>query len=215
MKAAAPGLLMLLAGCATLSPSFSPLEHPAEYHCHGDWQTPDSRLVLDAMLAEDGRHRTYQLTWLRHSTDYTRVGWGAHFNFEGPRLPAPEDDWSLRLILDGFAPGTRTVHVELLRGGVSGTDVAALAVARVRASPMISTFWRRDAVRVALAGAPELVVRVIDRHGRTCLSHRLPASVLDGPAEAMAARRGEIEAMIADYRNRCEFRDGSQDIVVT
>jgi hypothetical protein len=86
---------------------------------------------------------------------------------------------------------------------------------RVSAEAWIVTNWRRNAIRTALAGAPQLIVRVTDRRGRTRLSHRLPAAVLDGPAEAVAARRIEIEAMVADYRNRCDFVPAGSDIVVT
>jgi hypothetical protein len=217
MKAAvAPGLLVLLAGCVTTSAPVSPLEHPAEYQCQRDWQMPESRFIATAMLAEDGRLKSWHLTWLRFSTNYALVGWGAQFDFEGPRLPAPEDDWRLMLRLDGFAPGTRTVHVELFRGGVDRAEGPALAVARARgANSLIFTYWRRDAIRTALAGAPELIVRVIDRRGRKRLLHRLPSAMLDGPAEAVTARRGALEGMIADYRNQCEFRPAGGEIVVT
>ncbi|WP_395612483.1 hypothetical protein [Allosphingosinicella sp.] len=215
MKAVAPGLLALLAGCVTLPTPTALPEHPAEYQCKSDWQTPDSRFVVEATLAEDGRFKAWHLIWLRHSTDYGFAGWVTQFDFEGPRLPAPDDDWSLMLDLSGFAPGSRTVRVELLRGGVNGTDVPVLSVPRARAEPNIFTNWRRNAVRTALAGAPELLVRVTDRRGRIRLSHRLPSAVLDGPAEAVTARRAELEAMVADYRNRCTFVPAGSEIVIT
>jgi hypothetical protein len=215
MKAVAPGLLALLAGCATVQPPASPLDHPAEYRCRGDWQTPESRFVVEVALAEDGSLKNYHLTWLRHSTNYSLAGWVMQFDFEGPRLPLPDDDWGLLLTMNGFAPGNRTVRVDLLRGGQGGADSVTLSAPRVRANAWIVTHWRRDAVRAALAGAPELVVHIVDRRGRTRLTHRLPSAVLDDPIRAVAIHRAEIEAMAADYRNRCEFRPAGQDIVVT
>lgn len=188
---------------------------PAEYRCEGDWQTPGSRLLARATLSADGHLESYHLTWLRYSTDYRVAGWVTQFDFEGARLPAPGDDWSLLLTLNGFAPGTRIVRVDLLRRGEDGVDTVALSSPRTRATAWIMTNWRRNAVRAALTGAPELIVRVTDRHGQTRLSHRLPSAVLDGPTEASAARHAQIEAMVADYRNRCDFIPEGADIVVT
>lgn len=214
MRRAASGLLALLAGCATVSSPVLP-DRPAEYQCQADWQTPDSRFVATAFLSEDGGLKSYHLTWLRHSTDYRVVGWVTQFDFEGARLPAPGDDWSLMLSMNGFAPGARTVRVDLLRGGAGGADAVVLSAPRTRARTWIVTNWRRNAIRATLSGAPVLIVRVIDRRGRIRLSHRLPAAVLDGPAEAVAVRRAEIEAMVADYRDRCQFIPAGSDIVVT
>jgi hypothetical protein len=100
MRRAAPGLLVLLAGCATVPRPVPPPDRPAEYQCRGDWQTPDSRFVVTATLAENGDFKSWHLTWLRHSTDYTVVGWVTQFDFEGARLagsrrrlePAPEHE---------------------------------------------------------------------------------------------------------------------------
>jgi hypothetical protein len=211
MRRVALVLFAVLAGGATVPPP----AHPAEYRCRADWQTPDSRFVAEAALAEDGGFKAWHLTWLRHPTNYSVVGWVTQFDFEGPRLPRPDEDWSLLLSMNGFAPGTQTVRVELLRVGAGGPDIVALPAIRTRANAWIMTNWRRNAVRAAFAGAPELIVRVTDRRGRTRLSHHVPSAVLDGPAEAVAARRAEIEAMVADYRNRCIFVPAGSDIVVT
>jgi hypothetical protein len=211
MRAAA--LALLLAGCASVPPAPPPL-NPAAYRCQGNWLTGDDRFAADAVLTGDGHLQNWQLSWQRHSPDVSLAGWGAYFYYEGPGLPAPADDWNLHLRLDGFAPGSRTVRVDLLRGE-GGTEVVALSAPRTRADPLIDTIWRRDAVRAALAGAPELIVRVTDRHGRVRLSHRISAALLDGPATAVAAHRAELEAMVADYRTRCEFVPANSDIVVT
>ena len=206
-------LALLLAGCASLPSAPAPV-NPAEYRCEGNWLTADGRFVADAVLAEDGLLRGWQLTWLRHSPDVRLAGWGAYFYYEGPRLPAPDEDWDLHLRLDGFAPGSRTVRVDLMRGG-PGTEGVVLSAPRTHAHPDMETLWQRNAIRAALAGAPELVVRVTDRRGRVRLSHRIPAEVLDGPAAAVAEHRVELEAMVENYRARCEFVPANSDIVVT
>ena len=188
---------------------------PAEYRCERDWQTPDSRFLARATLSADGNLKSYHLTWLRHSTDYRIAGWVTQFDFEGARLPGPGDDWSLLLSLNGFAPGAETVRVDLLRRRENGVHAVALSSPRTRATAWIITNWHRNAVRAAFTGAPELIVRVTDRRGRTRLFHRLPSAVLDAPTEAFAARHAEIEALVADYRNRCDFIPEGADIVVT
>jgi hypothetical protein len=209
MKATAPGLLVLLAGCATVPPSVVPTEHPAEYQCHLDINRPDNRFVADVVLAEDGALKTYHLIWLQIGQ-----GWVMQFDFEGGRLPQASDDWSLLLTMSSFAPGYRTVRVDLLRGG-NGDDSLALAGPRLDTHSWIMTRWGLNAVRTAIADAPVLIWRVTDRRRQVRLAPRIPVSALDGPRLAAAAHRAEIEAMVADYRNRCSFVPAGQDIVIT
>jgi len=201
--------LAALAGCAT-APHPAPPIHPAEYRCESDWQAPDRRFVARATLTEDGRLKAYHLTWLRIDTY-----WVMQFDFEGARLPEPGDDWSLMLTMHADRPGGHRLRIDLLRGGGGGADTVALAGPRINANGWVISSWRQSVVRAALAGAAELIFRMTDRRGRVRLSPRIPATVLDGPGEAAAARRVEIEAMVAGYRNSCVFVPEGSDIVVT
>lgn len=208
-------LLATAAAFGGSPPAQAPPPAPAEYRCETDWQTPDSRLFVNAVLSADGHPKSWHLAWLHISPDRGLVGWVTQFDFEGDRLPAPADDWSLHLRLDGYARGTHRVRVDLLRRGDDGVEAVLLSNPRAEAGALIVTDWSRNAVRAALAGAPELIVRVTDRRGRIRLSHRIPSAVLDEPAEAVAARRAEIAALVADYRNRCQFIPEGGEIVVT
>lgn len=201
--------LAALAGCAT-APRPAPRINPAEYRCERDWSAPDGRFFARATLAEDGGLKAYHLSWLR-----TGANWVTQFDLEGAGLPEPGDDWTLLLTMNADRPGGHDVRVDLLRGGAGGADAIALAGPRVRADTWIISSWRHGAVRAAIAGAPELIFRVTDRRGRVRMAPRIPAAVLDGPGAAVAARRAEIEAMVAGYRNRCDFVPAGPDIVVT
>jgi hypothetical protein len=201
--------LAALAGCAT-APRPAPPINPAEYRCERDWHAPDGRFFARATLAEDGRLKAYHLTWLRFGAN-----WVMQFDFEGAGLPERGDDWSLTLTMNAGRPGGHDVRVDLLRGGAGGADVVVLPGPRIHADTWIISSWRQGAVRAAIADAPELIFRVTDRRGRVRMAPRIPAAVLDGPGQAAAERRAEIEAMLAGYRDRCEFVPAGPDIVVT
>lgn len=210
------GFLLALAAAFGGSPRPEPAPFiPAEYRCEADWQTPDDRFVARASLSADGHPQSYHLTWLRISPNRALAGWVTQFDFEGARLPAPGEDWGLLLRLDGFAPGTHRVRVDLLRRGEDGVESVALSSPRILATPYIFSRWSRNAIRAALAGAAAFNVRVTDRRGRTRLSHLIPSAVLDGPEAALAARRAALEALVADYRTRCQFIPEGSEIVVT
>jgi hypothetical protein len=69
---------------------------------------------------------------------------------------------------------------------------------------------RLSRLRAFLAGAPAMTVEVVDADGRRLAQDRIDAAVFDTAAGEIIAAQPEIEAMAADYRNRCQLTEPDQ-----
>lgn len=66
-------------------------------------------------------------------------------------------------------------------------------------------------MRAFVGDARSLEVRAVDRRGRVLGTGRLDAAALNPPA---AGLRAEIDAVLGDFRNRCQLIDPANEIVV-
>ena len=64
------------------------------------------------------------------------------------------------------------------------------------------------------AGGAPLTVMVMNRRGEALARDRIDPALLDAGVAAAEAVRPEAQAMAADYRNRCERREATVDIMI-
>jgi hypothetical protein len=76
----------------------------------------------------------------------------------------------------------------------------------------VDTQARWGELNVWMSGREAITFALVARDGRVLAEDRLEARTLAGAAEALVAAKPEMDAMVADYRNRCTV---PEDIVVT
>ena len=190
---------------------------PDSYACTierdvGQWRM---RLVRSVAILPDGE------TWDRVEWRWLRSGAGVRPGMEWRKRP---DGWGLWQFYFHFATAARPlgrVRMEIRRSRPAGPDGQPLLVGNEDyhrpSSPQggLRTHQGNFDLRVlqALVGNRELLaVVLVGRNGDVRDSERLDPAWLSPPMDAAEAARPELDAMAADYANRCT---PEQPIIVT
>jgi hypothetical protein len=195
MRRVAAAILLLAAMAA--APPAPDGEAPEYYGCAFIRDVGGARLAVRATVDLDG-----------HPIDFSATLWGSErrlrlwrqISWGGPTFQTMADN--ARIILQYFQRRQFTGRIELWR--VEGAGAAAVAASEARWSNMhdLTLLWREiDAATRAPGG---LVARVTGADGRPIMEGRLDAAAYDGAMAALREGRARLEAMIADFRTRCE-----------
>lgn len=206
---------LTVAGCvsATPPPALPTTPGPPRYvyTCEASRSDAYGRLAISVDIAEDGSRRDYQGEWI--SARHPR-GVGFSYRWSDTRIQSVSDRMHVLLSFDASWRSAQRVRIEL-HSASRGSDSSNMALTgeymRVR-DHIWSTASLGD-LRAYAAGAPLTAVIVTDR-GAILAEDRVDAALFDAPVTATEAIRPEVEALAADYRNRCTRREDRQDNVV-
>ena len=199
-----------LAGCATSGTAAD----ERYYRCRIERAAGPGTVTMIIDVEQDGRVRDHEFSWaLRSPRDRAQVR-VLEWILMGPLSPASE--MTVTVSLRRTWRASRFVRVELSR-----SEAAPRSGDNVITGPSYGQEFRSASVtarlsrlRAFLAGAPAMTVRVVDANGRLFAQDRVETADFDIAAREIIAAQPEIEAMAADYRDRCELT-GPDVIVLT
>ena len=199
-----------LAGCATSRTAAD----ESYYRCRIERAAGPGTVTMIIDVEQDGRVQDHEFSWaLRSPRDraQVRVAW-IHM---GPLSPA--SDMTVTVSLRRTWRASRLVRVELSR-----SEAAPRSGDNVITGPGYGQEFRSASVtaplsrlRAFLSGAPAMTAGVVDANGRRLAQDRIEAADFDIAVREITAAQPEIEAMAADYRNRCELITEPDRILVT
>lgn len=187
-------------------------ENPEFYSCSVRRVLDGGDLTIGVQVEPDGRVSGYSAFGWSHAA---APGLALHYSWGGEAF-GPIDGWSLRLTMS-TERRTNLAQVVLRESGADGALIYEghfSGPGRSRGSRLrsysVDVRWPLLARHARAPGG--IVVQLVERG--VVAERWLDATVLDRAAAAFAAARPEIEAQVADYRNRC--RPGrNREIVVT
>jgi hypothetical protein len=199
-----------LAGCATSGTA----AEEGYYRCRIERAAGPGTLAMIIVVEQDGRRQFHDFSWAslsQRNRAQLRVEW-TH------GLPlTPSDDMTVTVTLRRTWRASRFVRVELSRSEVaprSGDNpITGPGYGQQFHSATVTAPLSR--LRAFLAGAPAMTVGVVDVNGRLLAQDRIESANFDMAAREIIAAQPEIEAMAADYRNRCELITEPDDILLT
>jgi hypothetical protein len=194
-------LLLFLAAPARPEPPPVPLlpdGRPAEfYSCAFREPVAGGELRVGAELALDGRMRGYYAEWLKSERDpYMRI----RIDWEGPTFAATAAGPRIEFQVD--AERDFAGRAELRRAGNDNAPPLFAGATNFGLMKYVVLPWRRIDAAARGSGGILVVTRRLD--GRFLSRTRFDAATFDAAATALAANRARLEAMVADYRNRCD-----------
>jgi hypothetical protein len=201
---------VVLAGCATSGTAAD----EGYYRCRLERAAGPGTLQMIVDVAQDGRRQFHVFSWSspsRRERAQVRVEW-----IHGLPL-TPSDDMTVTVTLRRTWRASRFVRVELSR-----SETAPRSGDNIITGPGFGQQFRSASVtarlshlRAFLAGASAMTVVVVDANGRQLGQDRIAAADFDTAAREITAAQPEIEAMAADYRNRCELITEPDRVLVT
>lgn len=186
-----------LAGCATSGTATD----ARYYRCRVGRAAGPGTLNMIVDVEQDGRRQDHNFRWnLRSPRNEAQI----QIEWFHVLPPAPADDMRVTFTLRRTWRA-RFVRVVLLRGeeGLQSRTVMGPTYGRDLRSASVTTDLSH--LREFLAGAPHLTVGIVDANGGLLAQHRIEPAMFGRAAQAIADARPEIEAMVGDYRNRCEL----------
>jgi hypothetical protein len=205
------------AGCVSATPPPAPATPRAPptyvYTCEASRSDAYGRLLIKVEIPEDGSRRDSQGEWT--SARHAR-GIGFSYRWSDTRIQSVSDRMHIQLNFPASWRGTRRARLEL-RSATRGSEPWNMAFSGeyMRARDGVWSTTSLGELRAYAAGAPLIALIVTDR-GAILAQDRVDAALFDAPVAATEAIRPEIEAMAADYRNRCVRSEvNNQDIVIT
>jgi hypothetical protein len=139
---------------------------------------------------ENGASATLSMSWM----------------FRGTAGPPPDD--AFVSVTHWYTRGRR--RVELRRDAASQPLVGAYDRRRWQVSINRSL----AEMRIFAGDAQVLDVRAVDRNGRVLGTGQVNPATLRAAAALSADIQQEIDAVLADFRNRCELHDPANEVVV-
>lgn len=202
---AAVATSVALAGCA--APGTASEER--YYRCRVERAAGPGIVTMIVDVEQDGRVLDHDFSWaLRSPSD--RVQLRVEWTHMGPMTTGDE-----AIARFTHRRPSRARLVRLVLSPSEGPEPA-----QVIASPTFGREVRNVSITVPLsrlrdflAGAPSLTAGIVDGNGRLLGQDRIETADLDVAVREVAAAQPEIEAMAADYRNRCALTEPDRIIL--
>jgi len=205
-------LLAVVPGAATPRREPTPAEREREarrdpefYSCGVVRSFEGGRLSIGAHVDLDGRVTGHSFIWSRGKD---APGLSLYFAWTGPGY-GPIEGWSMTLTMTtARRPGYARIVLRRVEGGQAAPDILYAGHfsegGRSRGSRYryyhLEVPW--GAVAAALRAPGGIAVQLVG--DELVAEERFDATPLDRAVAAVAEARGEIEARVADYRNRCQ-----------
>jgi hypothetical protein len=202
-------LAPLIAAAAAAQPS-APDGQPAQYYgCYFSQQVAGRRLSIRATVSLEGRASGFLAIWWGGEV---RPRMERRLTWSGDSYEAMAGN--ARLSLQFYLRRQLYARAELRpmeNGAVSGTAIAAGDPVMSRIQSLESPWRTLDAP----ARAPGGLAAVVTGHdGRVVVEARIDAAAYDAATAAIRDGRARLEAMVADYRNRCA-PERDEELVIT
>lgn len=202
------GMALALGACATQRVPGPPPASAIGYSCTVVREGPQGRLRLVRGLDAAGIPDSAMIEWRWTQGGLTMgVAWGEEI--EG----RPKDENLVTLELEtGPQPGSG-MRLEVWRDGPRPAAPGVTGDWRQVGSARVHAIVRLDALR-GIAGQGMLVVAAVDREGKVRARQSVDVALLAAPRAMLDAALPELDAMRADFRNRCE-PVSDEEIIVT
>ena len=206
----APGLFATLAAGASAAaqpPPTVPIDNPV-YVCIATRSDPNGTLIMGIRINNQPRRFDSLMRWTS-----ARSSGGVSLAFLQGHLDL--DAYStISLSVEGQWRGNPRVRVVLSKSGVGRDrpwDVVFSSGYQRYLSGRAEVTVTLNELRAFAGGAP-VTVSVMRRNGAQVAQATLEPDAIDAAIAAVATVRPEIEAMAADYRNRCVQRPASEGL---
>jgi len=188
-------------GAAAVAQESGPAAAPYGYDCATDAQGPFGQISAMRNIADGGSGYGYHMQW---RTPWRDRGVRLEIRWTRRDVAPPQDMDIVQIYVPTGRRGSHVRRMELRRdAATSATRELAFSTQFERESGDAFASARWSELRALMQGLEALHVRVIERSRGVVARDRIEAAWLAWPEAAVAAVRGPIEAMVADYRNRC------------
>jgi hypothetical protein len=205
-------LLLVLAATPVAARNAPPPPQPPEpvtslppgFNCYVSRETPLGTITTQQAVSPAGVQDVRLDSW---ATLLVPDGVAISASWEHP---SPDRYNLVQISQSGLDPG-RSYRIQVQRDVPAGADVALLLespLARPDRDGFLYIFTSWELVTAMLTGASDPRILVIRDDGNIVRSDRIDPESFGQALAAASALQPALDAMIADYRNRCPFDEG-------